>query len=754
MAFNIIENITIDDNNTLFGGFVYKIDYQTSAGEGPSTVKITLVNEKGEYFIEPEDLRVNGTPTTIKIGSKLILKMFPVSFRFENSSAGRLLEVEYIDESVYYLDKFYIGLNNRQAPYENVILLGSYKYIESELGISLKLDPSETSLVKAPEVLYTWRDLLTNEKIKNILGEFPEISGEYDNFYKSYVGTLRQVFSAWANDLGFLPYWENSKINFIDLRNPDNYKIIKQKVDALLAAVTPESLEESYSIRDTFARGINSNFIKDGEIISDSSSSNDLKPYYLANLNLANVPGFGNVKFKNSDIENRMKAIHYGKDFFLASLLWSEATGNLKILSSPTLGEYAGHFIGLNPSNEVSNKKLNTIHSKFKGKLPYSTTDYIWVEFAKGEEADFERILTAYKAMSDWQGRFFYLESPYNPEESVNSSVDWFHKDTLLIKSPFNKYLSVFGNSIPNYETITIEGIIKNKSGLTYQGYGNDVIAKYGDIGYYIKEIDPEWFPSMEKGVVALNQKAIILEVSGLENFVGSSFVVGFKDFESLNLSNIKFPSDTVFIIYTKKEKRSVLSGLVPFVSYYKTDYPEWKNEDGQSINFASANVMSVDVLQNTIPEEFIGAQSQRLDDQKLSEENFLKAHELYKKGMSFYQSDPFFSKTFTLPFIDLPEAFLIRADASQTDLAEFDVSGDNQNIAIDINPSIRDGLQSLSISVGSDGVKATYTFGTENFKIRSSEFYIENYYDSRRKEVFSILSPKIIINRGHRVII
>jgi len=746
MAINTIQNVAVDDSNSIFGGFIYNVDYQTFGGEAPSTLKLTLINEKGEYFIESEDLRVYGTPTRITIGSNIVLNMYLISYRFENSSVGRLLEVEFVDESVYSLDRFYVGLNERQDSGDNIILLGSYKHVESLLGLSLTLDPTEVSLLKVPQVLYTFPDLLTALSEMGILGFSPQntlsekdllqlkesggttegqvnLKGEYLQFYRNYTGPLRQVISAWCNDLGFLAYWENNKINFIDLRSPDNYKIIKQKVNAIIAAIEPSSVEESYSLRDTFVRGINSTFLKDGEIISNTQDRRQ-RSYSLHHLDLEKIPGMGRFKTRGTtgEIVDRIKAAHYGVDFLFSSMLYKEAGYNSKELLHPTMDNVLGDFHALNSANSNDLKKLKLVSQNFASLLPYNYQSYKWVEFIKKDEGEIESFTNRYRALADYQGRFFAMEFGYNPDIKFDSDLRWYQANERIVNTPLNKYLAPFSNLITNYESQTVQGVVLGKD-IPTTPYDEITVTSRADLGYYIKEVEPHWFPEAHEELVTLGDKTVIVEVGGIDGFEENSFLLGIRGFDSSLIDNITFPTKSSFRLFGERGASSVLSTASPHISYHKTEYPRW--EDGKkTVTFSSANVLSADVQQNTISEDLIRTQSK--DFNNISKDNFEEAHSLLKKGFSFYQTDPFFSKTFTIPYIDLP-------------------NGDD----ISNPPSIKDGFQSLSISISDNGVQSTYVFGTENMKIRNSDFYIENYYDSRKKEALRLLAPKMVVSRG-----
>ena len=55
---------------------------------------LNILSENGTYSIVNADLQIE-TPDTISIGSNITLQMYPVRFKFSQSSAGKILEVKY-----------------------------------------------------------------------------------------------------------------------------------------------------------------------------------------------------------------------------------------------------------------------------------------------------------------------------------------------------------------------------------------------------------------------------------------------------------------------------------------------------------------------------------------------------------------------------------------------------------------------------------------------------------------------------------
>lgn len=744
MGINRIENVLVDDSNKVFGGYIYNIDYQAFGGEQPSTLKLTLINEEGAYFIEPDDLRSIGSPTEIRIGSNILLKMYLISYRLENSSVGKILEVEYSDDSIVFLDKKYVGLNFRQLPNDNVILVGRRFINQSFLGMSV-LSVAENQNIKVPDVLYTFPELLDALSKKfgeGFFGSLLELDGSYDNFYKNYTGTLRQVLSSWTNDLGFSFYWENSKLNFIDLRGiaisgeeggptSDIYNVVKSKVDALLEELdnSTESTEESFSIRDTFSRGVNSVFLKDGDVIQGSEVGSEKKGTISFNvIPEGNIPGFSSI---DSQAKFRINIAHYDMDFLIALMAARESLSDYK-----NYYDSYGEAIFQHRILESSDPIVRNIKNNLLGELPHEIEDYFWYEIDNINIDRFKNDFEIYKNFSNFFGRFFYYASEFSPDIVFDTNdVVWYDRGTLVKNTIIGKVLGLVSNKIPNYQNLTLMSLI----GLTSES------------GFYIKEIQPEWKIN-DKTKIFNNENMVIIEGnSDSSSITLEKTIVGIWKDSSFSYSSITRPTVKRIDVPTREFSRSRLDSVINAIEWFRSEYPT---------NFESSNAMNIDIIQNSLPEDLILSQNLLTEEQAektfletleilgddinaeialglvlakslgqfyytqsgLSYSAFLSTHNLFSKNMVINQEKPFFSKSFVLPYVSLPST-----------------------------PSIRDGFQSLSISIGANGVKARYTFGTENMKIRTSDFYLQNYYDTKRGASINLLMPKgVLVNRGN----
>ena len=227
----------------------------------------------------------------ILFGGKTFL-MHPLKYSINEGPEGRYLQLDYYDRSITYLDKVIVALENKHLPpvyhpqyppfagglafypQPNIIALGS-PYVparDAESGAPgvPDEDPDESKVL--PDYLYSPHELLVGmdecPALRNILGascmllgQYAQIYGGYyrpsERFLKDYVGTLREVLNAWAQDLGFIFYWEptTDKLGLMDLRNSLHFNRIQSSVQQVMDARHITDRTWSYSIEDTFSKG-------------------------------------------------------------------------------------------------------------------------------------------------------------------------------------------------------------------------------------------------------------------------------------------------------------------------------------------------------------------------------------------------------------------------------------------------------------------------------------------------------------------
>ena len=92
-----------------------------------------------------------------------------------------------------------------------------------------------------------------------ILAQYPFLYGGTngnDRFLKDHVGTLREVLNAWAQDLGFIFYWEPvvDQLKIMDLRSDLSFNRIQNTVKQVVDARNITQRNWSYSIEIHFLK--------------------------------------------------------------------------------------------------------------------------------------------------------------------------------------------------------------------------------------------------------------------------------------------------------------------------------------------------------------------------------------------------------------------------------------------------------------------------------------------------------------------
>jgi hypothetical protein len=208
-----------------FGGQPYNIDLQINF-DGPSTLKIQVFNETGDY----------GTPNpnysavqTITIGT-LQFVGFLVEYTMSEEASSRIMTLEYEDCSSL-LDKKYVGLHKRHGLNPDAGTTGTNsEYFIDSTGSTADLIIVGREILKTGvnyggyssthihDVGYTFNELLAKLGVGGV--SIPNV-----NYLRDYSGNLREVLSSWCSDYGLMYYWEfgastlQGGLRFFDLKN-------------------------------------------------------------------------------------------------------------------------------------------------------------------------------------------------------------------------------------------------------------------------------------------------------------------------------------------------------------------------------------------------------------------------------------------------------------------------------------------------------------------------------------------------------
>lgn len=308
---NTIDSVKIEGKASAFGGMVYSVNYNIGVNREISSMTIRFISENKQY-LEP----VLEQFYKIQIGNIINSNFMAVEYSFEDSSQGKILVVEFWDKS-YILDKYWIGLhkkmgnkNNNQNITGNLILLGREVspcdvnqdgvVDQSDLDALAydQTDPCELLCPNAQndkepvaqicqdrevyeifDVVYHFGELLNAIKKYIPIKIIPK---NINTFYTArHTGKLRDVLAAWCADLGWTFYWEDDKLNFIDVSKRPKIKF--PILDNVISST------ETKSIKGTVSRGSISYYGEAGIRAQQDCSS--IEPFNLRCLSLFDLYG-------------------------------------------------------------------------------------------------------------------------------------------------------------------------------------------------------------------------------------------------------------------------------------------------------------------------------------------------------------------------------------------------------------------------------------------------------------------------------
>jgi hypothetical protein len=767
MAIQTIDSIFVNGKNQVFGGYIYAVDYQASFGEAPSLLKLTLTNEVGSYNIGPSDLSLQGSPVLIQLGSNLSVYMYPISYELENSPKGKLLQVEYVDESVVYLDKKVVklkarGVNNES--WQNTIVVGQELTRIEVLGAGPAVASAiiNTSAIvtqmRVTEVLYTFYQLIAGMQAAGIpIGSEPSFDSQIAGYLQTYAGNLREVLSAWCNDLGYGFYWENRQLNFIDLRNPANFTAVSLYANGLIAANKILSTNTSYTLRDTISRGCYSFFGKDGQPVNDIPSQTQ-QVYSFQCLDMVNgipwVQGYNPSTDPAALIQQyKVDASYYGEEAFVVSTML-QTQG----ISSTT---------GLNIDNvyNVSSLTDNQVNIM----LPFITQNnaysdiwqnYNWFQVTMHNLTDFNTAYLRYRAIALAWGNFYFYEMTSDEFANLNlsSSAVWVGaNDPLTSVSLLTDIIYPLSPFIQNYNLLNIEGFLLNNPNEWFSTSSQAAVASTE--GYAIIKANSQWTPAYGNGSNLINLgNTIIIEgpdtvvgPSGSNNGQGSTpyydnngdpvFYLGILAGYTPSFSSIQKPQIAPIQVSGKALATSqAITNYFPRIEYEGYIPPPTLNVNKYQINFTTItedqivssasttinrNASAVALLQSQQPSQqntpnfviwsnnFNGAMDNLIGSytQALSPRNFAVAFNLFGAALTFSQPGPFFSVSFKVPNINLVNTTL-------------------GNVTL----GVQYGLSAVNISIGDRGIETTYTISTQMMKIRSPNVFFRYRYELSTK--------------------
>jgi len=765
MAIKQLDNVKIDGINQAFGGYIYSVQYDANYGEQPSTLRVTVTNETGIFNISPDSLYTIGTPVQIDIGTKITLYMYPMEYIIEESPKGKFLQIDYVDESIVYLDKQIIKLKSRgvdnEKAYENTIVIGFESIINSALTNSTSQLFDSSALLsyydplKVPDVVYSFPQLLEKMRGQNILGGTVTLDKAAQNYYQSYCGRLREVLSAWCNDLALGFYWENRKLNFVDLNNPANLSAVVTLANNARNTNGVATASTRYSIKDSFTRAIDGQFNKDGELLPDSPPSTT---NFIMNYLDLSPTGPTPLKAKHLGLtepavfENRVKAAYYGEEAFL---LYSLAVNGVALgTSNPS--DYMGTLFNVRTLNtSIGGSDRVVVNRVLSGSKYQPIIDnYDWYAVGCYFGGDFQNLYNKYKAYATALGKFFYIKMPGQTAADVltgalTSDFETYTEDTLLSNVKIlSEVIAPLSSEIAGYSTMTLGDFIENNP-LPIDGQTLVGQTSLPPAVYVIKAVKPIWKPQdnfVDKNDGVQNNPAS----AGTVGFFGNTILVegSSADFSGSHTATVGGVEKTLTysVFYFGTNTKSNINGdgyaeLFSAILPPKTNPFTVRVTNSQALkitNFApklqfenyippkTANVNYYDLTRLNITEQQILGASYfyygNYQTNILNRGNFDTVFNDLSKITSVDQPGPFFSATYTIPNIDMTIPTL----------------------------SIGQGFQGFSISISDNGIRTSYILGTEKMRVRNPDVFIRYTYDNAFNRYRLIYLPSIMLNFNH----
>jgi hypothetical protein len=516
--------------------------------------------------------------------------------------------------------------------------------------------------------------------------------------------------------LGF--YWENRKLNFIDLRNPASLQAVASLAKQIKESNKVLNFNESYSLRDTFTRGIAGLALKNGNAqFSTGIGGGEQRNYYLDVIRLTDIPWddsgsdplSGRIAslYSNtdSDFKKKVKSAYYGESYFKAQeLLGKDQLGGVDIVDinkpSEIIYKYIKRYLAPDP-------KMTRVTNG----TGINPNDFNWVVYAYVGKNNIKDNFDYYQALASFYGSFFTFgtSSQTKAQNTFTAEVNWYHQRQLVSEiSMITDVLGPLVGRIKNFSTLSLQQFLNNgigPVGLTEQGILNAQQSGLGigTNGYIIKKIQPGWTPVKSDNsfqAIDFGNYAIIEGRNDSPDFLepynnGTAIVTAPVFYFGIKKNITVKPTDPGQIFFPSNERILLEATRTEFAS---TEFPSVlpKSHEELYVPPENANVNYYELNNIELSEEVVS-----------QFESFSAAVNNEAKGIP-EQKEPFFSSQITIPNIDL---------------------------AGSVNPKLGTGLQGFSINFSDNGIKSTYTIGTEKMRLRNPDIFYRYIYDPKKKK-------------------
>lgn len=252
-------------------GLIYSVDYSYSPSDGVS-IKLYFVNQNGVYPTAPLPLQ----KAFIRIGSASF-SVYPVRGDVELSAGRRVMSVEFVDE-FYQLDKYYVVLPGRGCG-TNVYTLGTQVDNRAEsVKLSSAIDRTAQQIKKLtqfPDYEYSFNDFLALLRTKfNV-----QVNAFFNTTVtQAFEGSFRNVLDEWCKYYNLCFFFENSIIKIFD---PTRLNIVMpvKPADAIAYNV-------GWDTRSTYGKTVCNWFQQDGGEYPLNQTSNTNGPLLVRSATL------------------------------------------------------------------------------------------------------------------------------------------------------------------------------------------------------------------------------------------------------------------------------------------------------------------------------------------------------------------------------------------------------------------------------------------------------------------------------------
>ena len=617
-----------------------------------------------------------------------------------------------------------------------------------------------------PDITYTFQDLI--DEIEYFIGVDVDVSDiSFNAKYRAdYTGSLREVLSSWCNDFGYIFFWEDDKITIKDTSEGSRAQEIIANATAFETAYADDGIiskRKKHSLFDTVSRATNTLFLRDGSLEEADVDQDIERTSNFLSLRLEDLPSFDTYDKAQSLYEGddlfRVKAAHYGTSMIYAvnSLTNIGNPGETKewdipvdVFNDPAdpesgtttkIYQFAKYRL-LDENDNTDAGIINFVEQQLTNYI--GSGDWNWVLYEKepveppeidnpgDQKVDYDSPKTffrIYEAAARFWGKFFYEPCTWSDwerrEYADSSSVYWIRATEFVKNTPIGPFVEplrhYMAHNIANrdgdtlYDQISIDGIIKGRfeQGILEPDPEDTAIGKpLTQRGYVIYEVsEPSWTPQASEEILKFRD-IIGVSASTLSDLIGPNrFFIGWRDtidpttFKNFVENNVSPPPENIYsaiqqdpeninIAFNYRNSvRANASTLHPRREWVKTNFP-----GGSPTAFGEQETMLTEIKTTEVDEDDIVEPEDENNEnspRRVSRAKFDALHDLYANEITFQEPGPYLTYSYTVPFLAAPNLV-----------------------------TIEKGIQEISISVGSTGLEATYTFGNESQKPRDPDTF------------------------------